>query len=160
MATKDQYDVYKAAYDEESARYDTLNDRMKTYLSVITLYSGLLIFKASDLPVASKNYNGAILFGLGSLAFVAALITFLVAGRVRDYQVAFSPADYIQELGDDEVVEDDAFYDKRIGEIAAAIEENGVQTDGIAQGLFVGSILLIVGIAFNLLYVATLLFAR
>jgi ABC-type iron transport system FetAB ATPase subunit len=146
MASQNQYGVFKAMYDEESARWKDLMDRAKTYISLVTLFSGLLIFKGSDVT----EYLGAALqvrvpFVLGAALFIGSLIAIVLSTTVREYEGSGDPERIINELPEDEVMTDEAFFDDRIAELAAATANNAQQNERLARGLHITSWLLIAG---------------
>jgi hypothetical protein len=146
MASENQYSVFKAMYDEESARWNGLMDRAKTYISLVTLFSGLLVFKSDDL----NGYLGAaprvrVPFVLGAALFICSLIAIVLSTTVREYEGSGDPERIINELPEDEVMTDEAFFDDRIVELAAATTNNAKQNERLARGLHGTSWFLIAG---------------
>ncbi len=54
MASESQYEFFKCAYDEERDRYRELINRGKVFLTVVSIYLGLLAANADRL---SKGYR-------------------------------------------------------------------------------------------------------
>ena len=147
MATEQQYAVFKALYDEEAERYRDLSDRAKTYISVITIFSGVLVFKSDDLQ---KFLNGGLLarwsFVAGAVLFICALGALLAATRIRGY-VRFADPDVIIDKWPKKALGDEEFFTDRIGELAISTNANATCNNDLAKWLAVSSWLLIAAVA-------------
>jgi hypothetical protein len=147
MATAQQYEVFKALFDEESERYHDLMDRAKTFISVITLFSGVLVLKGSDL----KEYlDGSAVsrwsFVAGVALFICALVSLLLAIRLRPYIRFDDPEEIVTELPDEGLSEEE-FLDDRMGRLAYATNNNAECNDQLAKALEVSSRLLVTATA-------------
>lgn len=153
MATQAKYDVCRSVFDEETDRYQSLNDRAKTYLSVLTLYSGILLAKASDaIKLVKGNLPATILFYALVLCILATLVTLVLALRMRPYERIFTISQVPDQLEDPAT--DDDFYDHRIADLAIALDVNYAQNDDFANWLGYSSWLLAASVGINMVLVA------
>ena len=135
MATEKQYDFFKTLYDEEIGRFKDLMDHAKTYISVITLFSGVLLLKGDDF----KDYlSGPIAvrlpFLVGACLFVLALVGLLFAVSLRRYRPMADPEKVIAQLPDGALT-DGPFLTDRIADLALATNANVQQNDRLAGWL-------------------------
>jgi hypothetical protein len=154
LASKNQYDVFKALYDDESARYKDLMDRAKTYISIITLLSGILVFKADELKVfLSASPFVRWTFVAGAALFILALLALLLGMRIRNYDAFADPSAVVDQYPEDAVMTDEEFFDNRIGELSLATTDNAGAHDALASGLAFSSWFLVLATSFTLLSV-------
>jgi hypothetical protein len=143
LATEQQYDVFKSLYDEEGARYRDLSERAKTYISVVTIFSGFLVFKSEDLKnLLVANPLARWSFALGVLLFIGALVALVAATRIRRYVRFANPEKIIEDVPDDEDLTNEQFFNDRIGELAVSTNQNARCNDELAQCLTFSSSLL------------------
>jgi hypothetical protein len=136
VASERQYDWFKFLYDEETARYNELGERAKTYISIITIYGGIVLFKADSIKdlVLTSKWATASVYGI-ALFLVGALVAIVVGLRIRQYEAPADPIMMIDELGEDETWEDDSFFDERITDLAVATKRTATENDGAANWL-------------------------
>jgi hypothetical protein len=152
VASEKQYGVFKSLYDDESHRFNDLMDRAKTFISVMTLFSGLLLIKGTDLDAyLSGTPFVRIAFTTGAVLFVLALLSLLLATRIRPYEAFADPEQIIESLPADEAMSDEDFFDDRIAELSVVTNRNALQNDNFALTLTVSSWFLIVATATTLL---------
>jgi hypothetical protein len=122
------YEVLKAAYDEETARYGELNDRGKYYLTIVGLYGAVLVFKNDSIQTPASSLLYHFFAAVIGVALGIAVLCIAISARIRAYEAPFRPADIIANLrtGDLSPV---AFYAARTADIAVATERNIQRND-------------------------------
>ena len=124
MATKDQCAFFEKLYDEECSREVALNNYSAGLLSLITLYSGVVLFAAehSDkikLNMAANKYLFVATIGAMTLGFLLAIF----ARQLVRYEALVDPDSVIDQFGDAPLA-DEQFFDDRIADYQAAINAN------------------------------------
>jgi hypothetical protein len=160
MATKNQYDCFRAIFDCEEARYDRLAQRATLYLSVNTLYLGLLAV-AADKIIPQINANPiAISVYLASFAAFVVSLTFLVlAMGIYKYVYPTDPVTVVMGVNPDWPI-DAVFFDDRIVELAAAFRTNHAVNERRASLLKRASFSMLVGIVLQAVVLSMLLFIQ
>lgn len=130
MATEIQYQIYKAVYDEEAARYSALENRSKLYLTIITFYLGAITFKINDvLEFVSKfNVRKWLYLASGFILVVALLLTVL-ATRIRKYE-GICDLEEVYQSNEGETDED--FLENRLTDLAVATNRNSDENNKVA----------------------------
>jgi hypothetical protein len=149
MATKEQYDVFKFLYDEESARETALMEHSKLYLSLTTLYSAFLIYIAKE--AAPQNVTQWAMFGVSATSLAAAFLFSIFAARMEDYEAINDPEKIIESFDEDRP-DNESFFDDRIVDLAVACNKNSKVNDKKARRLEFAGICLLVGIAAHAVY--------
>ena len=156
MATPAQHTCFKNIYEREIARYERLIDRGKLYLSIITLYLGLLAVAADEVtPEIADHWiiTGAYLASF--ILFIFALALVINAIGIRTYVYPTDPIKVIKELGAHPPT-DSEFFDKRIADYAAAFEKNHPVNDGRAKLLKYASFFMLAGIFCQVIVLSSL----
>jgi hypothetical protein len=158
MATEKQYACFKDIFDREAARQEKLIDRGKLYLSIITVYLGLLGVAADKLlPTLARSGLATAAF-LASLAcFVGSLVLVLLAIGIYKYVYPTDPMTVIDGYGP-EPPRDEDFFDDRITELAAAFKTNQFVNERRADKLKYASFCLLGGVVFQAIVLASVLF--
>lgn len=128
MATVTQYGVFKALYDEESDRYSGLERRSNLYLTIITFYLGVILFKVEDLLKVVSQFRIPLgLFLAVGVALVGALFLTVLAMGIHEYEGICDPERVIKDFGKSHP-DDDQFLDDRIVDLAVATNRNASRT--------------------------------
>ena len=132
MATKVQYDVFRAVYDEESERHTVLESRAKLYLTIITAYLGAVAFKTTDvLAFLARFCISFYWYLLLGVCLIVALLLAICAMGIRKYEGVFDPEAEIKSFGRNPPTDED-FLDKRIVDLAVASNRNNKVNNRIA----------------------------
>jgi hypothetical protein len=134
MATKDQYEFFKTAYQEQNERKKTLETRAQLYLTIQTLYFGFVVLKFSDLLSGSSKSPSSLpasylWFQVLVAALIASALVFtLLAVRIRRYEAVCDLRSAAENI--DREPAEDAFFDARIADFVVASNRNiEVNTD-------------------------------
>jgi hypothetical protein len=151
MATQVQFEVFRAAYQQETERYTRLESRAKFYLTIVTFYLGAIAFKFSDVLVFAKEYRIATIFYIGTgILLLASLLFAILSMRIRKYEAPFDPEKIIKSFGESPPKDDD-FLDERLVDYAVATNRNRTVDNRVANLLSVSSWLLFAGISLQLI---------
>jgi hypothetical protein len=146
MASKEQYEYYKFLYDHERSRYLELVNRGKLFLSIITLYMGLLAVGADKtISGLESSILLTLVYFISVFLLVASLVAVVLAIGIYKNEKPSSPREMILSLKDN-VPTDDEFRDERVVDLAVATDRNSENNDLRAKRLQVSSYLLILGI--------------
>ena len=118
MATKEQYEIFKAIYDEETDRYADLRNTAKLFASICSFLIGALAFKVPALFLSQALY-AKIIFAVAVGAFFIALLLLVKSLGISSYETMFSPRSVATRLATD-----DEFFEDRIADIVVANERN------------------------------------
>lgn len=158
MATEAQYLYFKDTYDREVKRHERLIDRGKVYLSLITLYLGLLGVAADKvIPKIAESLVVAVAYLASLAAFFVALGLLLFALGIYRYTYPSNLKSVIEEYGA-EPPTDSEFLDMRMAELAAAFSFNLGVDENRASFLKYASWGMLVGMVFQGFVLASLLF--
>lgn len=158
MATEAQYRCFKEIHQAEQARQEQLIERGKVYLSVITLYFGLLAVAADEIrSVVGLSRFGSAVYLASFAALVVALGLVVRAMGIYRYVYPTDPETVIQSL--EGWPSDAEFFDDRIAELAAAFKTNHPINERRADLLRLASYGLLVAIALQAVVLSLLLFA-
>jgi hypothetical protein len=149
MATKQQYDAFKLLFDEESDRERVLHDLSKLYISLVTFYSGFLIFVAKDLP--PKQIGHWLLFAAATVCLLLAFVLSISAASIASYEAINDPDDVIDSFGTKPPSDAD-FLDQRIADLTVACNRNSLVNDRKAIKLQLAGMLLLFGITLHAAY--------
>jgi len=147
MATEAQYEFFKFRYMEGIERYQALIARGQIFLSIVTLYIGVLSFKLSPsgAPVAAltdltspplKWLYCAILVSL----LISLLLVILALGIYR-YHALVDPVNIIKAYGPTPPTDED-FWDERIVNFAVVTHENIPRNNKRAKLLYLATVFL------------------
>ena len=153
--TKEQYDFFKAVYDEHRERTRALETRAQLYFTIQSLYFGFVILKFSDLFSSGKTnlpiptfYQW---FQVTVATFLAiALLFTLWAVRMREYETTCDPAAAAAAL--DENASNERFFALRIGDFAVAANRNRQQNLRAAKCLQVACWLMVAAVSTHLTF--------
>lgn len=146
MASKEQYDYYKFLYEHERSRYLELVNRGKLFLSIITLYMGLLAVGADKTVTGLAESTWSMAAYLTSiLLLVGALAEVVLAVGIYKNEKPSNPRKMILAL-EQEPPQDSDFRDERIVDLAVATERNSQNNDLRAKRLQISSVLLLLAI--------------
>ena len=145
MATQTQYDFFKYLYDAEQTRYRELIDRGKLFLSIITIYLGLLAVAADKtIPLSKHSLIIAITYTTSVIFIVGAMVPVVLAVGVFKYERPSDPMRIVENFGR-EIPIDEEFLDARLVDFAVATERNFSQNEKRANLLRVSSFILLLG---------------
>jgi hypothetical protein len=150
MPTKEQFDVFRFLFDQENEREKILIDRSKLYISLVTLYAGLLALAAKD--AQPRNVWQWSIFAIAVASLVLAFLMALWAANVTDYEGVNDPEEMIENEFKDKQPSNQAFLSERIVDLAVASNRNSRVNDGKAKKLFIAGVFMLVGIAVHSLY--------
>lgn len=150
MATDKKYEVFKSLYDEEADRYAKLAARAQVLLSVITLYLAAFAFKFEDIKKFIDPYGISTYLAISvAIVLLLALISTILAVRIRSYEGIADPEEIIKGYIDDEPTDSD-FLDARIADLAVATNRNSEINNRVANWLAAASWLLVLGLLLHL----------
>lgn len=151
MATKLQYDIFKAVYDEETARYGALENRSKLYLTILTFYLGAIAFKIDDVMKFITRFRVPIwLYMTMALILLAALLLTILATRIRGYEGICDLKDIYLSVEDSPPTDED-FLEDRLADLVVATNRNSNQNDKVATYLQWASYLIFAAVSLQLL---------
>jgi hypothetical protein len=149
MASEKQMAFFKSLYDEEAARHAVLMERAKTYITVITIYIGIVGLKVGDLKdLKAFGVPWALLLCI-ALAVGAALLLTVMAIRVREFEALVEPEAAAKEL-DAPGMTDDKFFSNRIADYVVATQINRKVVNDIGFKLRLAVMFLAGGVALHL----------
>jgi hypothetical protein len=132
MATEIQYKVFRELYDEEEHRYSDLATRSNLYLTIITFYLGVIVFRIEDLLkfVAGFGLPIQLFLAIGATLGLALLLTVL-AVSIHVFEGVCDPEEVIHSFGESPPSDED-FLDDRIVDLAVATNRNSRQNERVA----------------------------
>ncbi|MFY9984806.1 MAG: hypothetical protein WAK31_08605 [Chthoniobacterales bacterium] len=153
--TKEQYDFFKAVYDEHKDRAKALESRAQLYFTIQSLYFGFVILKFSDLFGSGKpgvsipaSYQW---FQVIVATFLAVALLFtLWAVRMREYETTCDPTEAAAALDDNK--SNELFFALRIGDFAVAANRNRQQNLHAAKCLQAACWFMVAAVATHLLF--------
>ncbi|WP_394885976.1 hypothetical protein ACG873_00395 (plasmid) [Mesorhizobium sp. AaZ16] len=148
MATERQYAFFKFLYEEENARENTINQYAKTLLSLITFYSGFVIFVA-DKMLATITLPMKVIFATTLASMLAAFATTVWGTRMADFEGVCDPEDDESE---------NLFLRKRIADFTVATTRNSGINNKRVKALLVASYFLAAGILSHAVFFMIALF--
>ena len=150
MATQVQFEIFRAAYQQETERSTRLESRAKFYLTIVTFYLGAIAFKFSDVLAFAKEYHIAPIFYISTgILLLASLLFAILSMRIRTYEAPFDPEQIIKSFGKSPP-KDDNFLDQRLVDYTVAINRNRAVNNHVANLLSGSSWLLFAGISLQL----------
>jgi len=150
MATKIQYEIFKAVYDEEAGRYSALESRSKLYLTILTFYLGALAFKIEDVMKFVSQFRVPLwLYMSISLVVLLSLLLTILATRIREFEGICDLEQVVDSFGTDAPSDED-FLDDRLADLVVATKRNSIQNDKIAKCLQWASYMLFVAVLLQL----------
>jgi hypothetical protein len=152
------FNYFKWMWDEEELRGRGLKELGKTYLSLVTLYSGFALFAAKDTNPAGPLE--AIVFAGAITSLLIAFLLTLVALSVAGYEAPNDPEGVLESLGEEEEVDEDAFHEARVADFHVAIDRNSVVNDKEANALSNAGYFLLIGITLHAVYFLLTVFFR
>jgi hypothetical protein len=144
MATQSQYEFFRLLYQEETDRYNELEQRARLYFTIISFYLGAIAFKFSDLSgfLRATHVPTAVVIFVAACMIIS--LTACVLGvQIRTYEGVAEPRDVIDSMGEQPPT-DSEFFDARIADFAVATERNSRQNDRVAIYLSLSAIALAV----------------
>jgi hypothetical protein len=148
MATEAQYEFFKFRYMEGIERYQALIARGQIFLSIVTLYIGVLSFKlspAGSAPVvALTELPSPLLKWLYCSILISLLISLLLvilALGIYKYHALVDPIRIIEGYGPTPPTDQD-FWDERIANFASVTHENIPRNNKRAKLLYAATIFL------------------
>jgi hypothetical protein len=157
MATPTQYACFKDIYDREVSRHDRLITRGQLYLSIVTLYLGVLSVSVDKLSFVATQGTVPLAFLIASLlCFVASLLLVIGAIGIYTYVYPTDPEAVLTRSGPDPPT-DEAFLDGRIVELSTAFTTNRKVNDRRARLLYYASAGLGAGVFFQVFVISSVL---
>lgn len=144
MSNKDQADFFARLYDQEAALGESLRDRAKWYLSLVTVYSAAVLLVAEKLR--PKDAAQFWIFALALGGMLASFLAALWAVRVAAYEGITDPGEALEIMRDNRFDETKFFLD-RISDYVVATERNAKIHARQAQALSAAGYLLLAGMA-------------
>lgn len=160
MATEQQYNHFRAIYEEENKRYEQLEVRARFFLTIETFYLGAIAFKSNDVFAFAKQFAVPVLIYVGAACLVTlGMLLTVWATRIRTYE---SPSDLraiIESFGETPPNDSD-FLDDRLNDYVTATERNSKVNDKVANlisgtGLCLASAVLLHLVSFLLAYMTS-----
>jgi hypothetical protein len=150
VATEQQYSYFKAIYEEESARQTSLQDRAKTYLSLITFYSAFILLVVQNLKPGTCAFR--IIFALMILSMLGAFLLSLLSMQIADYEAPNDPVAVVTAFGT-RPPHNAAFFADRIVDYAVAYQRNSKVNNRKATQQSWAGYLMLAGIFLHAVYV-------
>ena len=151
MASEKQCAFFEKLYTEECAREASLNAYSAGLLSLITLYSGLVLYVAEHgATVHIETATAKLFYLLALMSMVIGFLFAMLARQLAQYEALNDPDSVIAQYGDDPM-QDDEFFDNRIADYRAAIVANTAVNNGKAAWLERATICLGLSIFFHAL---------
>jgi hypothetical protein len=151
MATEKQCAFFEKLYTEECAREASLNAYSAGLLSLITLYSGLMLFVAEHgSSVRIETTPAKLFFLLALMSMVIGFLFAMLARQLAKYEALNDPDSVIAQYGDEPML-DSEFFDNRIADYRAAIVANTAVNNGKAFWLERATVCLGLSIFFHAL---------
>jgi len=142
LATKDQFEFFRALYDEEERRYEQLEGRAKLYLSIITALLAAFVLKADEVKRSGEKLLVPWpLMLVEALLLAAALLLVILGSLIRTYEGVADPEQIIDPYGQ-KPPSDAVFFDLRIADFAVATNRNSNVNDRTARYLSAAGVLL------------------
>ena len=155
MATQSHYVAFKDVYDDEIDRSKDLTATGRIYLTVASFFLGGAAFQASD-QLASINSLAQTLLGAALLLLGIAFVLVVISLFVFTYESTFDPLELLES--EDGLLEDDAFLEDRVVDLAVATQRNFEINDNRAKLLKVASATLLAGVLVALVVFAVTVF--
>jgi hypothetical protein len=156
MATEAQYAFFRFLYDEENAREKTINQYATALLSLITLYSGFVIFVVGELKTTTTPMKA--MFIATVVSMLSGFVATVWGTRMADFEAVNDPMDVIDQFDEVEATADEDFFDKRIADFAVATNRNSQVNDKRAKALLFASYCLASGISCHAIFFMITLF--
>lgn len=152
MATKVEYDSFKALFEIENNRYAELGNRAKLFMSLITVLFGSLFLKLDVvIGAASRHWWIAATVVASWASFTLALICTLLSLFVRKYEKLFDPKAVAKTIDETNPTEGE-FLASRIADFAVATNRNSEQNDCRAEWLRISGIVLLIGFILSFVF--------
>ena len=155
MATTNQYEFFKYLFEIEKSTQKEIVTKGQVYLSVITFYLGVTLFKAPELlkELESEEPNTIMgVFLVGILFFLFALLFDLISlGHFYKYERINDAKHIINQLGKSPPSDED-FFDDRIIDLTVAITRNTRANRKKDKFLLLTTIFLIIGVLFHSIF--------
>ena len=158
MATEAQYACFKDIFDRESVRQEQLIERGKVFLSIITLYLGLLGVAVDEIvPEIRGNWLAVCAYLASFAAFLLSIALVIRALGIYKYVYPTDPERVVLQIEDDWPM-DSEFFDDRIAELAAAFKTNHPANERRANLLKLASFSMLAGIGLQAIVLSSLVF--
>jgi hypothetical protein len=159
MATETQYQFFKYIYDSEQARYRELIDRGKLFLSIITIYLGLLAVAADKTILFIKSSLFAtITYAVSVSCIVVAMAFVVLAVGLFKYEYPSDPLRIIEGLTKVPPADDD-FRDERLVDFTVATKRNFALNEKRANLLRASTGMLLLGALCQAVFFAIFMFS-
>ncbi len=160
MATKDQYLFFNQRFIEEAERQRDLLKKSQLYFTAITILVSVLFTNISSLKclvVENSQIKVTILILLIDTFLI--LILLFLSIRVKDYVIPINNQEYLDNLPTNENEETDKeFFNNRIADFIAAIDNNQVVNNKKASFLKISEYGIIIFIFITLILTIQILF--
>ena len=146
-------EYFRHLYNEEAARENILNDRSRTFVSIISIMIGINAFRIADTAQIALHPAGtAIIFSLSIAAavmFLASFLTCLGALGIRSYERLNNPVIVLKQL---QVSNWDmqSFFIGCLGDYHVATGKNKKMNDERSRWLRVTTLLMFFGFVIEL----------
>jgi len=156
MVTVEQLSYFQKIYDQEMDRCGELVNRGKLYLSVVTLYMGLLGVAANKV-VPNLGDSGVVvsIYLLGFALFSIALVFIVKAIGIYQYVYPSDPETILKSY-DTKWPDNERFFLERIAELSAAFKYNHPLNEKRASYLKLSSWLMVSGVICQAFILASL----
>lgn len=161
MATEKQFEFFKYLYTLEDQRFNELVNRGKVFTSIITLYLGLLFFKASEALSLAREFNEVTLISyFGSIVLlVISLALSVLSLAIFQYEASTTPEAIIESFSDLPPSDED-FFDDRIVDFTVATPRNSEKNNRRARLLLWSNVFLFIGIISHLIFYLSIHFSK
>jgi hypothetical protein len=148
--TKEQYEFFRALYEEEERTALKLEGRAKVFLGVISAFLAATLLKVADAKaMADTLHTPWWLLLLEALAMTVALLLVLWALRIREFEVVSDGPALLMDYGA-EWPDAAQFYEDRVADYAFASSRNRAVNNEIGLLLAWGLRSMALGILFLL----------
>ena len=150
MASKAQYDFFKALYDEEIRVHAELESKAKLYLTIITFYLGAIGFKINDVVEFTDKFQiPIILLVIIAVVLVLAFLFTIAAMSIRKYERVCDLEAIIRSFGESPPKDSD-FLDETLVNLAVATNRNALQNNRVGTLLQWASVLIFIAVLMQL----------
>jgi hypothetical protein len=150
-----QYLFFKSIYDEEKARQTSLQDRAKTYLTLVTFYSAFVLFVVEKLTPIDVCTLLVFLAAMGSMGI--AFLLCIWALNVSEYEALNNPEEILNEEFSKAAPSDEDFFGSRCADYTVAYTRNSAVNDKKANLVWGAGYLLLAGIVLHAVYFVSMI---
>lgn len=152
MSSKDKFDYFKFLYEQERSRYLELINRGKLFLTVVTLYFGVLAVALDKTIDLNKiNLFQKLVYGSSFVFLVASLVFIIRSISIYRNEKPSNPIKLIESL-ENELKDDEIFTNKTIVDLSVATSRNAENNDHRSRMLRIATNFMLCAVGAQLIY--------